>query len=201
MLPRRTILLAVMVIAAGCGRSAPKQADADAARGASPFEPRVVEITDHWMGLEPQGPIDVVYRLERQGDTYAFAGMGELTQARRRHGGPLPVTIPDSAMRAFLRGLESAPRAVGRYEPRIEHTDDYPELTIRLRADTAVAEFFSASQGDDRRPWRITIGGRQYVSDSAAPAEAFRHIQAYLRRAELDRVIVGTLDSVVDEPG
>ncbi|HEX6746495.1 MAG TPA: hypothetical protein VF092_04205 [Longimicrobium sp.] len=188
--PRRTNLLAMMVIVAACGRSAPRQADADGARDASPFEPRVVEIRDYWMGLEPQGPIEAVYHLERQGITFAFAGTGELTQARRRHAGPLRIAIPGTAMRAFLRGLEVAPRAPGRYEPRIEHTDDYPELTIRLRADTAVAEFYSASQGNDRRPWRVTIGGREYVSDSAIPAEAFSYIQPYLRRAELDRHIV-----------
>ncbi|HEX8905735.1 MAG TPA: hypothetical protein VF771_12870, partial [Longimicrobiaceae bacterium] len=190
-LSRRTLsVLTLATMLAACGGSAPNQAERGD-RAPAPFEPRTIEIVDYWEGLEPQGPIEAVYHLERQGESHTFSGTGTLTQARRRTSGPLPVTIPDSAVEAFLRALAAAPRAPGEYVPRIEHTDDYPHLTIRLRSDTSVVEFYSESQGQERRPWRVTVGGRRYVSDSAAPAQAMRHIQPYLRRAELDRVVVG----------
>ena len=181
------------VLMAGCDSSAPKHAETRDRRHPSPFEPQRIEIVDNWEGLEPPGPIEAVYHLERQGISHTFAGTGTLTQAHRRTSGTLAVTIPDSAIIAFLDGLAAAPRTPGEYAPNIMHTDDYPHFTIRLRTDTVAVEFYSASQGDDRRPWRVSIGGRQYVSDSAAPADALKHILPYLRRAELDRVIVYSL--------
>ena len=79
-------------------------------------------------------------------------------------------------------------RSPGEYTPRIEHTDDYLELTIRLHTATGVTEFFSASQGEDHVPWRVDIGARRYVIGSAAPAQALRQLLPWLRRDELRRL-------------
>jgi hypothetical protein len=185
---RLGVLASVMVaVMAACGPSQPGQAGRAERTAASPFEPLNVEIVDYWMGLEPEGPIEFRWRLGRQGATHTFTGVGTLTHPHGRTSGPLPVTVPDSAMLAFLRGLAAAPRAPGEYRPAVSHTDDYPELTILLRTATGITEFFSASQGAERRPWRVTIDGRRYVSDSAAPAEALKHVLPYLHRAELER--------------
>jgi len=179
--------VAIALFAAACRPSEPRGAGVAERMAASPFEPRTVEIVDYWMGLV-DGPIEFTWRLGRQdAATHAFSGVGTLARSHGRTSGPLPVTIPDSAMLAFLRELAAAPRKPGEYTPRIEHTDDYPELTIRLHTRGGITEFFSASQGDARRPWRVTIDGRRYVSDSAAPAEALKHILPFLRRAELER--------------
>jgi hypothetical protein len=179
----------VAVLSAACGPSEPSRAGGgERMAAASPFEPRTVEIVDYWMGLEPEGPIEFTWKLGRQGAaTHAFTGVGTLAHPHGRTSGPLRVTIPDTAMLAFLRGLAAAPRGPGEYRPSISHTDDYPELTIRMHTAAGITEFYSASQGDERRPWRVTIDGRRYVSDSAAPAEALKHLVPFLQRAELER--------------
>jgi hypothetical protein len=189
MIPCRLGVLASAMVAlmVACEPPEPGHAGSAERTAASPFEPLNVEIVDYWMGLEPEGPIEFRWRLGRQGATHTFTGVGTLAHPHGRTSGPLPVTIPDSAMLAFLRGLAAAPRAPGEYRPAISHTDDHPELTILLRTATGVTEFFSASQGGERRPWRVTIDGRRYVSDSPAPAEALKHVLPYLHRAELER--------------
>ena len=181
-----SILLAA-VLSAACRPSEPSRADGGGRRAASHFEPRTVFIRDYWMGLEPQGPIDFTWRLERQGETHAFAGTGTLARAHRRTSVPLPVAVPDTAMLAFLRGLAAAPRTPGEYTPSIQHTDDYPELTILLYSAAGMTEFFSASQGDDHVPWSVHVDGGRYVSNSPAPARALKHLLPFLRRAELER--------------
>jgi hypothetical protein len=170
------------ILCVACGPSEPRAER----RAASPFEPQAVVIVDYWMGLEPQGPIEFKWRLRRRGATHTFTGAGTLARARETSG-PLEVTVPDSAMLAFLRGLAAAPRTPGEYTPSIPRTDDYPELTIRLHNAAGVTEFFSASQGEGHVPWRVELGGRRYVSHSPAPAEALKHLIPFLRRDELER--------------
>ena len=188
---RSRSLMAVTVVAvlsAACGPSEPSRAaGGERVAAASPFEPQRVDIRDYWMGLEPEGPIDFNWKLERQGATHTFAGTGTLRRAHGKTGGPLPVTISDSAMLAFLRGLAAAPRTPGEYRPNIRHTDDYPEMTIRLHTASGMTEFFSASQGEGRVPWRVHLNGGRYDSDPPAAAEALKHVLPYLRRAELER--------------
>jgi hypothetical protein len=191
MIPRRSspfaAIVIVAVLSAACGPPEPREAGGSERRAASSLEPRTVVIRDYWMGLEPQGPIDFTWRLERQGATHTFAGTGTLARAHGKTSGPLPVTIPDTAMLAFLRGLAAAPRTPGEYTPSIQHTDDYPELTIRLQSAAGMTEFFSASQGEDRVPWRVHVNGGRYVSNSPAPAQALKHLLPFLRRDELER--------------
>lgn len=155
------------------------------------FDVQTVEIRYHWLGLSVNSPVDALVRLERQGSGYTFTGTSEMALGRddgRKKAGPLPITVPDSAMRAFLRELASAPRRPGEYEPIYNHTDDYPELTITLRSGAGVVEFFTSSQLD--RPWRVTMGGQRYVSDSAVPDKAQRHLIPFDRHADLDRLLV-----------
>jgi len=189
------------VLLAGCGSTEPRQAQRPGQTGAGgnsaapSFDPERIEIHDHWMGLEGDVPVDAVYTFVRVTGGRGYNGFGTLARggfgdpARRRASGPLLLTVPDAALHAFLRGLAQAPRKAGTYEPRIEHTDDYPELTIRLHTGGDLVELYSASQGDDRRPWRVIIGGHTYVSDSPAIADALKHLTPHLRRAELDRMI------------
>ena len=176
------------VLAAACTTAMSRHGAADALPAG--FDARTVEIKYYWMGLSVNSPVDGVYRFERQGNV--FTGTVQLSLGANEYykqAGPLPATIPDSAMRAFLRTLAAAPRQPGVYNPRMSHTDDYPESTITLRSDAGVVEFFSSSQGD-ASPWRVTIGGQQYVSDSTVPSEAMRHLTPFMRRTELDSILV-----------
>lgn len=180
--------LVTALLAAACTPAMSRNGAADALPAG--FDARTVEIKYYWMGLSVNSPVDGVYRFERQGDD--FTGTVQLSlggNEYHKQAGPLPATIPDSAMRAFLRTLAGAPRSPGTYSPRMTHTDDYPEHTITLRSDAGVVEFFSSSQGD-ASPWRVTIGGQQYVSDSTVPSEAMRHLAPFMRRAELDSILI-----------
>ena len=167
------------------------------AQGAAPdplppgFDARTVELRSNWTGLSVNSPVDWVLRLERQGDTYTFVGtvvMGVGPEGSRKRAGPLPVTIPDSVMRAFLGAVAAAPRRPGVYETMLTHTDDYPQFTMTLRSDAGVVEFFSDSHSTSN--WRVTIGGQQYVSGSTAPYDAQAYFHRYTRQADLDRILV-----------
>jgi|GEM_PF-3576196 len=181
-------LLAVVSLA-GCMPAGKRIGPSDALPPA--FDARTVEIHYDWRG-GPGVSSTWVLHLERQGDTYTFTGTSELwvgTVDGNKHAGPLPVTVPDSAMRAFLAALASAPRRRGVYETTWNHTDDYPNFTMTLRSDTGVVEFFSDSQST--RNWRVTIGGVQYVSDSAVPHDAQDHTNPFDRYGELNRLARG----------
>ena len=133
---------------------------------------------------------DWVVRLERQGDTYTFTGTSEMSvysAGNRLQAGPLPITVPDSAMRAFLHALASAPRMYAVYRTIRTHTDDYPSFTMTLRSDAGVVEFFSDSQSE--RNWRVTLGRGRYVSASPVPFQAQEHIKGFYRAAELEQIL------------
>lgn len=173
----------------GAGKREGTAASPGAARTA--WEPERVEIVDHWYGLEGDTPHNAEYVLTR-GPAGAFTGTASLsrgTDERRMTSGPLAVSVPESAMRAFLRELAAVPRRTGEYKPDLQWSDDYPAMSIRLRAGADSVEFYSESQPKGRVPWRVTVGGQRYVSDSPAPSAALRHVVPFLRRAELDRII------------
>jgi hypothetical protein len=181
----RVTVIAILSVLAGCRPTEPRQAGDAERRAASAFDPQQVVIVDYWMGLGT--PVEFKWRLQHQPATHTFIGPGTLARERGMTSGPLDVTVPDSAMRAFQRALAAAPRTPGRYTPSIRHTDDYPEITIRLYGRDGITEFFSASQGEGHVPWRVELGGREYVSNSAAPAEALKHLLPHLRREDLER--------------
>lgn len=202
MIERRSVnlvaVLAGALLCAACGSSAPNQAEKQAAATnsavRSAWDPERVEIVDEWVGLEGDSPHHAVYTLQR-GEAGAFTGTASLARggmrdsARKMTSGLVAVTVPDTAMRAFLRELAAVPRAAGEYKPDIRWTDDYPAFTIRLHGGADSVVFFSASQPRGRVPWRVTTDGRQYVSHSPAPSQALRHVIPFLRRAELDSII------------
>jgi len=164
----RSVALLAAVSMAACVPAASRNA---ASRPLPPgFDARTVELRYYWVGMPGSREVDQTIRLERQGDTYTFTGTVEL-QVGGTKAGPLPVTVPDSAMLAFLRTLASARRRQGVYHTIYTHTDDYPEVTMTLRSDAGVVEFFSNSHS--RENWRVTIGGQQYVSRSTAASDAW----------------------------
>jgi hypothetical protein len=153
------------------------------------FDARTVELRSNWTGGVGYARFWMAC-LERQGDTHTFTGTEEMEVGGPegyKRAGPLPITVPDSAMRALLGVLASAPRRRGVYQTIYTHTDDYPEFTMTLRSDAGVVEFFSDSQSD--RNWRVTLGGERYVSESVVPFEAQEHLKPFYRSADLDRIL------------
>lgn len=185
----RSTLLPGLIAAASAGRADAQQTVAlPDLRGA-----QSIVIIDEWNGLSPLAPILAVYRIDRQDETWFFAGTGSFSvgggraDARTRN---VMVALPDSVTRRFLAALAAVPVAEGRYEPALTHTDDYPSLTIRLEFGDGTVEFYSGSQGEGMRPWRVRLQGpgsvRELVSDSDAPWRALRALFPFLKRDVLE---------------
>jgi hypothetical protein len=136
---------------------------------------------------------DWVARLERQAGMHTFTGTVQMSHGGpegRKRAGPIPITVPDSAMRSFLAALAAAPRQEGRYRTLHTYTDSYPSFTMTLCSDAGVVEFFSDSQSE--RNWRVTLGGVQYLSDSPVPFLAQDFLNPFYRQEEIDRILAGT---------
>jgi ankyrin repeat protein len=112
------------------------------------------------------------------------SGMGERSRKRyvlrRPPPGVTKGAIPAAVLDAFLGGLASAPVLNRPYRPRLEHTDDYPYLSITVGKGEDRVVVFSESQGVERIPWALQTDGRRYLIPSDAPARAFDLVRAYL---------------------
>lgn len=157
---------------------------------------RAIVITDEWTGEGPGSPRVAAYRIERQGETWDFAGTARFTIARGHPGArekTEAVSFPDSVILHFLQSLTAAPVAAGDYRPVMNRFDDYPVVTILLEFDDGTVEFHSSSQGEGRRPWRVTLKGpgleRVMVSDSDAPWRALRALDPYLKPETLNSLL------------
>src|SRR5687767_6979566 len=89
-----------------------------------------VTIEDEWVGLGM--PHKATYELQRHnrmltGKARFEAGWSAESTATA------DITIPEDSTLKFLDTLAQAPAVYGHYEPRIEHTDDYPFLSIEVR--------------------------------------------------------------------
>ena len=79
---------------------------------------------------------------------------------------------------------------MGEYQPNFEHTDDYPEISIRLVYGKAqTIEFYTTSQGDENIPWEVTYNGKSYVVNSGEPAQALEIIKPYLAQDILEKLV------------
>ena len=93
------------------------------------------------------------------------------------------VAVPAATLDRFLAMLADAPVVDGPYRPRIDHSDDYPHLSMTIGTGGDRVVFLSESQGADHVPWAVQIEGREYVIPSDAPARALDVVRAYLSRA------------------
>ncbi len=88
-----------------------------------------------------------------------------------------------------MQKLAQANPQVGKYEPFILVTDDYPEITIRvLYGQAETIEFYTASQGEEHIPWRVTYNGSSYIVNSGVPMQALEILKPYLAQDLLDNL-------------
>ena len=149
-------------------------------------EAKSITIEDTWGGLGI--PHKAYYQLEQQNDR--FVGKGSFLAGWTP---PTPVivdiSIPGEIAKDFLETLADSPAVYGVYEPRVEHTDDYPSLKIELTLPDQTVRFYSLSQGEDHVPWGLDIQGNTYVIDSDEPAKALALLKPYLKWNILREVI------------
>ena len=153
--------------------------DTERSESVTNFEPTAIDVGYSWIGLGPS-----------RGYQYAGtcdADLCEVTvtchdNADNSPGGTtVPVDLPPATIdvrlvRDFTATFdELAPIA----EPTevIEHTDDYPDLTITLtNADGDTAEFSTSSNTSDGTPWNVEFAGSLSSSLASDSADAYAAI-------------------------
>jgi len=139
-----------------------------------------IVINDEWMGLSDVGPIKKHYELRVAGNQIVGRAIFSLG------GGPMlktreeAIAIPQLASEDFFRILGASPYQKGKYQKKIEHTDDYPSRKILLGGDGTI-DFYSDSQGEFATPWGLTWKNEDYTIDAKNPMEALLKIKPYLK--------------------
>lgn len=144
-------------------------------------------LKDDWDGLSNLAPELAHFYLQRQGDhfegeaVFSFAGRSAVSDfGTSRRETTRKLNIPLDQAQKFLRLLSQTPVQAGTYQPKIEHTDDYPSLRIEVETGAGPLQLYSASQGQDHIPWGATFAGKNFVINSDTPARALDILRPYL---------------------
>lgn len=184
MLPRRPVIWALLAGIAALGR--PAAAPGQEQPAALPLrDAREMVVVDAWHGLSAISPSRTTYTLRRSADG-SFAGTVQITMGAGfvRRDTSFAVRLPRAAADSVLRVLSEVPLREGAYRPTLTHTDDYPSITAELTVGDSVIGFHTSSQGAAHVPWRVTAGGRRYVSASEAIWPALGPVLDLGRREE-----------------
>jgi hypothetical protein len=155
-----------------------------------------ITIIDNWDGLAPDAPINSLYTLKNptehiedgqfQGSALFSVG-GNFADTKKETA---QISVPKDVIQAFLQRLSEVSPENGTYQPFMEHTDDYPEITIRvLYGNAKTIEFYTTSQGDEHIPWKVTYNSNSYVVKSGIPMQALEILKPYLAQDVLDNLV------------
>jgi hypothetical protein len=147
-----------------------------------------VELTieDEWAGLGVSHR--AYYRLQRQ--TNGFTGKASFEVGWAAPTAVIAdVSVPMKAALEFFETLAQLPAVYGYYEPRIEHTDDYPSVSIEVMLPDQTVRFYSRSQGENNVPWGLDVKGDTFVINSDEPARALNLLRPYLKRDVLRKLV------------
>jgi hypothetical protein len=155
-----------------------------------------IEIYNDWNGYSDITPILRHYKLrlkqqELVGNAHvAIGGYGSAGVHQQK---TTKVKIPAAVKTKFLATLAQTPLRFGIYQPKIDRTDDYPNIKIKVQIDRQQTIFSSQSQGVGHAPWRVTVGQgnstQEFISNSTMPAQALKVLSPYLDLPEIDRII------------
>ncbi len=152
-----------------------------------------VMILETWFGLSPVAPLKSFYSIEKDAWEHRFTGAALFSVGRDYHVDKQTaavMAVPMKTVEAFLRKLAQARPTEGEYEPFISHTDDYPEIVIRVGyGGGKTIMFFTRSQGTKHVPWLVSYDGKSYVVKSAHPAQALKLLEPYLVRNILEDMV------------
>jgi hypothetical protein len=151
---------------------------------------RALVVVDAWEGFSAISPIRATYDLRRAADG-SFTGTVQISVGAGliRRDTSFAAHLPRTAMGSLLQVLSEVPLREGSYRPTLTHTDDYPSITIDLTVGDSVIRFHTTSQGAAHVPWRVTAGGRTYVSGSEAISSALGAVLGRLSRREQQALI------------
>jgi hypothetical protein len=160
------------------------------------MEADTVEIVNDWNGYSDITPILRRSKLRRERQELvgnAYIAVGGYGAAGIHQQQTTRVKIPAAVTAKFLATLAKTPLQVGIYKPKLDRTDDYPSIEIKVKIDGRQIIFSSQSQSIDYVPWKITINQKNtaiaYISNSALPAQALGVLNPYLSRQGIDQII------------
>lgn len=160
------------------------------------MQTETVEIHNDWNGYSDITPILRHYKLRIKQQKlvgHAHVAVGGYGAAGVHQQQTTSVTIPAAVTTKFLAALAKTPLQVGIYQPKIERTEDYPSIKIKLESDRQQVIFSSQSQASNYVPWKVTVTQAnkttEYTSDSALPAQALQILNPYIDRAGIDQLI------------
>jgi hypothetical protein len=193
--------LLLLLFLAGCthpaGNSTQLQALTSPPNLIKVMQAQTVEIQNDWNGYSDITPIlrHAKLRLEQQklvGNAYIAVGGYGAGGIRQQQ--TTKVKIPATVTTKFLTALSKTPFKTGVYRPKIDHTDDYPSVKIKIKIDRQEIIFRSESQGTDRIPWKVTVKEnnttKEYISNSPLPAQALRMLSPMIDRPGIDQIIL-----------
>jgi hypothetical protein len=156
----------------------------------------MVEIQNDWNGYSDITPILRHYKLRRPNQELlgnAHFAVGGYGAANIHQQTTKKVKIPAGVTQNFLATLAKTPIKLGKYKPLINHSDDYPSITIRVKLKGKEVTFSSQSQGKDHIPWKVAISSpdrtTEYISNSPIPAQALKLLDPYINNPGIDLII------------
>ena len=151
---------------------------------------RSIRLADDWAGLADYGPTQAHYMLQPKAGGFlgqaTFSAGGDFSKEQMTDSAE--ITIPIRVVQNFLNTLAEATLEDGPYEPYIEHTDDYPDLSIDLVFDGQTVSYQSQSQGGGHVPWAVSIDTQTYVINSGIPMQAWALLSPYLKQDKLQQL-------------
>jgi hypothetical protein len=159
-----------------------------------------IVIADRWVGLSDIAPISAHYSIQKSGG--AFRGKAIFMVGHDDHANTsvVKIEIPNTAIQSFLKMLSQTPVEKGTYKPRIQHTDDFPEIVVDLGVKKKSFVFGTSSQGEDHVPWRVKFEGEEYIINSDIPGKALAILKPYMKRDELQRLMEQTKAQLKNKP-
>jgi hypothetical protein len=156
---------------------------------ASLSDAKSVAIGVGWLGLSPLSPVSAGYFLELHNERFEAEGRFKMASASATR----PIKIPRDVLKAFLTTISDVELTEGEYQPRINHTDDYPSLEISVQTAQGPLKIWTNSQPRksksgtyvDRTPWAISYLGRTFVVETTALDDAFEPIEPHLEQDEV----------------
>jgi len=143
----------------------------------------VIRLTNGWFGLSPANPVAHRFELVRAGTTF---NVHSVCRAAERELALPDQTVSFESVAPILDRLVGVPVGPGPYEPRIDHTDDYPQLVLELETPAGSVSLRSRSQGELADPWEVASGDSTGVVASPIPGRAFRDLLALVGSARCD---------------
>lgn len=150
---------------------------------------RLIVIHDAWSGMSPDSPTLTLAELKRTPLGRIRGVAWEFRRGTPEHAWDLKIDL--EAASTFFRLLADAPIVTTPYAPRIDHTDDFPDISIAVQvgpgpSGDGMVLLYSSSQGEFHAPWSVSVRGQSFTSPGEEIGRALAMVRALLRGEDAD---------------